>query len=85
MNEIIECAAIKLNGKIHALERPNRHHNIIHMLFDETGIPVRSFGQGFLTSRGRFVLRDEALVIAKSSGQVGEKLIGSILTSEDMW
>lgn len=42
---------------------------------------------GFLTSKNRFVDREEALQIALAAGQVDsvESLISSILTSEDLW
>jgi len=40
--------------------------------------------QGFLTSLGRFVDREEGLAVARAAGQVGE-LLGGELTSEDLW
>ncbi len=83
----IECAAIHFYGKIYALERPNRHHNVIAFIGEETGwrLCQHDSKQGFLTNRGRFVDRKEAEVIARNCGQVTGELIGSILTSEDMW
>ncbi|CAN7302977.1 hypothetical protein LJR164_001579 [Phenylobacterium sp. LjRoot164] len=60
---------------------PARHHN----LFALAGSPDES---GFLTSAGRFVGREEALLIARASGQPmiehparHERL----LFSEDLW
>ena len=41
--------------------------------------------QGFLTSKGRFVSRKEAEVIARNCGQLVGNLIGGELTSEDLW
>lgn len=42
--------------------------------------------QGFLTSRGRWVNRKEAQVIAKARGQVDEKFLrGDKLYSEDLY
>jgi hypothetical protein len=85
--EQIECAAIKFYGRIWALERPNRHYNVIKFIGDETGwrLCQHESNQGFLTNTGRFVDRCEAEEIARNCGQVEGKLIGSILTSEDMW
>jgi len=40
--------------------------------------------EGFLTSKGRFVTRDEAMAIAKSVGQI-TRIIGGCLTSEDLY
>lgn len=40
--------------------------------------------QGFLTSRGRYVDRDEGLRVARAAGQVGD-LVGGCLTSEDLY
>ena len=42
--------------------------------------------QGFFTSDGHFVTREEALVIAREAGQVGENTIHPTqLFSEDLW
>ena len=40
--------------------------------------------QGFYTSKGRFVTREEGLEIARAAGQV-DKIIGGVLTSEDLY
>jgi len=40
--------------------------------------------QGFITSKGRFVLRDEGETIAKAAGQI-DRIIGGCLTSEDLY
>lgn len=39
---------------------------------------------GFITENGRFLTRRQALTYGRSIGQV-KKLIGSVLTSEDLW
>ena len=41
--------------------------------------------QGFLTTKNRFLTRSEALVIVKETGQLKQDIIGSMLTSEDLW
>lgn len=84
--EFISCAAIKFMERIFALERPYRHHDVIWFINDETGCRLcdHPYTQGFLTNRGRFVDRKEAEYIARECGQV-TSIIGSVLTSEDMW
>ena len=41
--------------------------------------------QGFLTTKNRFLNRDEALELVKNNGQLTKPLLGSELTSEDLW
>jgi hypothetical protein len=41
--------------------------------------------QGFLTNKNRFLNRDEALSVARESGQVIGDILGGELTSEDLW
>jgi len=41
--------------------------------------------QGFLTTKNRFLTRKQALELVKSTGQLKNKLIGGVLTSEDLW
>lgn len=41
--------------------------------------------QGFLTNKNRFLTRKEALDLVRSNGQLKNKLIGGVLTSEDLW
>ena len=41
--------------------------------------------QGFLTSTDLFLNREKSYSVAKECGQVTDKIIGSILTSEDLW
>lgn len=69
---------------------PFRHHHLMHPLYDLTDKKARTGpdNQGFLTNRGRFVGREEALQIALASGQ---PLIdhpsrhATQLFSEDLW
>lgn len=66
--------------------RPFRHHHIMHQSYDMTrGACVR---QGFLTSTGRFVDREEAMRIALESGETflrGDETHPDQLFSEDLW
>jgi hypothetical protein len=91
--ERIERAAIltPLDG-VHSVERPGRHHDVIRMLA-RAGAELPICGdQGFVTSSGRFVGRDEALQIAMNANQLTARGIermldgGSLqLFSEDVW
>ncbi len=67
---------------IYDVELGWRHPDILHKF---EGIVSKSpKDQGFFTSKGRFVNREEAEVIAKECGQVTQ-LIGGVLTSEDLY
>ena len=92
MSERIEQAAILLDGTIHTLPRPARHGDVMAM----HGAVNRRWAladgeQGFTTSEGRFVERDEAYRIAKAAGQIIARQDGHINTnggdlfSEDLW
>ena len=41
--------------------------------------------QGFLTTKNRFLTREEAYALVKETGQLKQPLIGGMLTSEDLW
>lgn len=76
---------------IHVLPPPNRHHDVI-MLMKSRGFDIEEIAgsrQGFVTSVGRFVDREQALEIALLSGQVREKdrPVPGLpeLFSEDLW
>jgi hypothetical protein len=88
--EIIICSAININSH---LFRGNRHHDCI-------GSAYRFFGhekplncsfdnnQGFITSTGRYVGREEAMKIHKESGVKpfhGEYHHETKLCSEDLY
>ena len=69
-----------------------RHHNCfatIAMCIEREELVLltqqQKVTQGFLTSYDLFLNRKKSYSIAKSSGQVTDKLIGSILTSEDLY
>lgn len=81
------AAAINYDGLIFSVPAPGRHHNVIHAMVD-AGVKrnVRGEDQGFLLSDGRWCSRRAAEHIAREAGQIkNEKLLGSILTSEDLW
>lgn len=72
-----------------SMPAPNRHHNLISMMVAmgcETPIDnVNGYFSGFLTSSGKFVDREDGEKVARACGQLTKPLIGSILTSEDLW
>lgn len=78
--EIIICAAIKLNGKIY---RGNRHSDCYRSAINPIGEE-----EGFITSTGRFVSREEAKKIHEKSGIApfhGEYEDETRLFSEDLY
>ena len=73
------------DGKVHI---GNRHHNIIFDLATNHNFPTPIRGvQGFVTDNGTFLDRNIALHFAIRHGQIESKesIIGSVLTSEDLW
>lgn len=66
---------------------PARHHTLLHPTHDKFGsVPFED--QGFITSTGRYVEREEALRIAKASGQPmidHPSRHDRWLFSEDLW
>lgn len=82
---MIECAAIKHLNKVYSLPKPNRHHNIIQFIFETNGYYEQNSVQGFLTTDGKFVDREEAMIIAKDNNQVKETIMLTKLFSEDLW
>ena len=83
----IKAAAIRIGHKVWSLDPPARHDAVMRHVFKETGEPVRfdPQGQGFVTECGRFLNRRQAEVVARRSGRLEGELIGSVLTSEDLW
>lgn len=86
--ETIISAAIFYNGLIFSVPAPGRHHNVAHLMAlaapNLIGIPQRE--QGFLTSAGRYVSREEAFFIAFAAQQLIKKTHPLYkLFSEDVW
>lgn len=63
------------NNDILKIEIGYRHHDIWERFYDELKIPAKDERDtnGFYTSNGRFVDREEAMKIAYEAGQVSEK------------
>lgn len=55
----------------------------------KTSHPFSEYGrfttQGFLTTKNRFLTREEALALVQKNGQLTGPIIGGVLTSEDLW
>ncbi len=87
--------AIRFQGTVWSLPRPYRHHHIIRMIIyldgmygdgDITHVDANSDDQGFLDESGRYLNRKQALVNAELNEQIKNgKIIGGVLTSEDLW
>ena len=71
------------NNDIYSIEIGFRHCDIRDRFLNEVDMSPKS--QGFYTSKGRFVTREEAKQIAIACGQLNKDLIGGQLTSEDLW
>jgi len=85
-HEFITGVAIVTEGKLFQLPKPKRHHHCIEMASQQLGKPVSNGTQGFITSSGRYVLREEALKIAKDANQLLERhRHATQLFSESVW
>lgn len=77
--QIRGCALrMRLSGVVLSMDRPFRHHDIIHALADWADRPVKTmeYEQGFLSATGAFWTREHA---ARMCGREGQ------LYSEDLW
>lgn len=87
---MIAQVAIRFHGKIYSLPAPNRHHHLIRLIIDETGVnsvDARNDDQGFLDENGTFYQREPALLHALKCNQVKDisKIRCGMLFSEDVW
>lgn len=88
MSVTIIAAAIRLEGRVWSVPQPGRHHDVIRLIYEETGNRVPGTAiQGFLTSEGEFVNRYQAHRIVELAGQPCKRRVsyGSELYSEDVW
>ena len=84
----ITHVAILFQDKVYSLPPPNRHHDVIRLIVEETGVnQVHGEEQGFLDESGRFLRRKAALVSALLHDQVKDpdKIRCGMLFSEDLW
>lgn len=86
----ITHVAIRFLGRVWALPAPNRHHDVIRHIVQQTGIShVDAYedDQGFLDANGRYLRRKPALARALLLGQVKDpaQVRAERLFSEDLW
>lgn len=86
----ITHVAIRFGGKIYSLPKPNRHHDVIRKIVEETGadhVDGSEDDQGFLDESGRYLRRSQALVSALMNDQVKDPdgIRCGKLFSEDVW
>ncbi len=88
---MITHVAIRFQGKIWSLPAPNRHHNVVRHIVEQTGVTsvdAREDDQGFLIDGTRYVRRKQALRHALDTGQCKSNALGARLGklfSEDVW
>lgn len=86
--EVIEFVALRHpSGRIYATEQPGRHSHVIALMseYGDAGLANTS-DQGFVTSRGRYVGRQEAWDLASLAGQIKQTTGSSgTLFSEDLF
>lgn len=72
-------------GEIYKKLPPNRHHDVLHMMYDMGLRKLNSekYIQGFLTVKEEFLDRKQAVDYALRQGQIAEDLYQ--LYSEDLW
>lgn len=84
--EVVVCAAVKTTcGQV---IRCHRHHDGIRSIIERGLLPDNESGQGFITSRGRFVDRIEAKELQDAAGIPSASsggYRGNRLYSEDLY
>lgn len=86
---LITHVAIRCNGKVYSLPKPNRHHHVIWMIAKEIDNRVDASGddQGFLDENGVYYDRRSALILALKNNQVKDMkdIRAGRLFSENLW
>ena len=85
--ETIDRAAIRRYTTVWSVPRPMRHHDVIAFMAEQGVDALGDYStQGFTTSEGRFVAREEAMRIARAAGQlIAEPHVPDMLFSEDIY
>jgi hypothetical protein len=76
------------DGRIWSLPCPFRHHHVLKVMHDHGARCAEDnhYSQGFLDQDGRYLHRKAAFVNADLNKQIKNgKIIGGVLTSEDLW
>ncbi len=86
----ITHVAIRFQGKVWSLPAPNRHHDVIRHIVEQTGVEtvdVHDDDQGFLDESGQYLRRAAALISAKLNKQLKNpsQVRCNMLFSEDVW
>ena len=84
----ITHVAVKTDEKLWMLPPPNRHHNVLHLIY-RYGVKrnYETEEQGFADNTGKFLSREDAFVLAKTNGQLKRGTTGyqgDELFSEDL-
>lgn len=89
---MITHVAIRFDGKTYSLPRPNRHHDVIRLIAEETGaktVDAHGDDQGFLDEQGTYYRRGQALRHALEHNQIKDSKVLNLhlnmLFSEDLW
>lgn len=82
--------AMRFQGQVYSLPAPNRHHDVIRLIAELTGVKYvdsRDEDQGFLDADGRYLTRRQAIVSARINRQIKNpsKIRLGQLFSEDVW
>lgn len=87
MREEIVAAALRIGSMTISAPPPARHHTLLHAFHAyNRKTMIKTTDQGFLTSAGRFVGREEAVEIAVAAAQILKpKFQPNQLFSEDLW
>lgn len=81
-------ACLDTEDRVWSLPRPFRHHNVLAVMWfcGAKCAEDNHYSQGFLDTNGRYLPRKAALISAGLNGQIlSGKIIGGVLTSEDLW
>lgn len=87
---MLVAVALRFQGKIYSLPKPNRHHHIVELILKETGVASVDTDledEGFLDENKRFYNRKQGLYHARKNNQIKDesKVRCNLLTSEDIW
>jgi hypothetical protein len=88
---VITHVAIRFQGQVYSLPAPNRHHDVIRLIVEQTGVKTvdaREDDQGFLIDGEQYARRKPALRHAQECGQLKPDTLGpklGKLYSEDVW
>lgn len=83
--ETVVCAAIEYEGKIICGPRHFHCFQYAEVLLADVYLTRENTKQGFITSEGRFLDREEAATLIKKTGQKTKFQVDGWLTSEDLY